>query len=257
MTASSGTLTIPARYCGPTDSANGGVTAGLLAALVGSWGEPVTVTLRRPPPLETPMRVRLRSAAPDSAAAGEPEGARAEVELFAGEVLVAEAAPGVFASDVVEPVDLEAATAVHAEYRGLVAHPFPRCFVCGPQREVGDGLRLTPGPIGPGRTACGWVPHPTLAGPDDPSVVPPELGWAALDCPGGWTSDLERRPMVLGRMTAAVWSAPRVGHPQVVVGRLLAVEGRKTHTATSLYDEGQLVGRAEQVWIAVDPDSFG
>ena len=114
-------------------------------------------------------------------------------------------------------------------------------------------MRLTPGLVGPGRTACVWVPDPTLAQLDDPSVVGPEFGWAALDCPGGWTSDLEQRPMVLGRMTAAVSSLPRVGRPHIVVGRLLREEGRKTFTATSLYDAGRLVGRAEHTWIAVDP----
>jgi hypothetical protein len=48
------TLSIDRRFCGPPGSGNGGYTAGHLAALIGDSAE---VTLRRPPPLETEMRV--------------------------------------------------------------------------------------------------------------------------------------------------------------------------------------------------------
>jgi hypothetical protein len=48
------TLSIDRRFCGPPGSGNGGYTAGRLAALI---GDPAEVTLRRPPPLETEMRV--------------------------------------------------------------------------------------------------------------------------------------------------------------------------------------------------------
>jgi hypothetical protein len=43
-----------ARFCGPPGSGNGGYTAGRLAAMIGN---PAETTLRRPPPLETGMRV--------------------------------------------------------------------------------------------------------------------------------------------------------------------------------------------------------
>jgi hypothetical protein len=237
-------VTVAGRFCGPATSGNGGVTAGLLASTLGPGEEPVTVTLRQPPPLDTAMDVR---AAPDG---------RAGVQLWAGDLLVAEAVSGRLEATVVEPVDFGTATAARTAYRGSANHPFPTCFVCGPERDVGDGMRLTPGLVGIGRTACVWVPDPSLAAGDDPSVAGPEFGWAALDCPGGWTSDIEQRPMVLGRITAAIASWPRIGRPHVVVGRLLREEGRKTFTATSLYDEGRLVGRAEHTWIHVDPTHF-
>ena len=44
-------LLIPSALNGPADSANGGIAAGRLAALVATDG-PVTVTLRLPPPLD-------------------------------------------------------------------------------------------------------------------------------------------------------------------------------------------------------------
>jgi hypothetical protein len=44
----------------------------------------------------------------------------------------------------------------------------------------------------------------------------------------------------------------------VVVGATRGRVGRKTSTATSLYDgSGRLVGLAEQVWIEVDAATFG
>jgi hypothetical protein len=82
--------------------------------------------------------------------------------------------------------------------------------------------------------------------------------WAALDCPGAWTSDVVGRPMVLGRMTATVAGAVVPGRTYVVTGTLLLTKGRKTRTATALLDAGgEVVARSEQVWIAVDPRAFG
>jgi hypothetical protein len=48
------TLSIDRRFCGPAGSGNGGYTAGRLAALI---GDPAEITLRRPPPLETEMKI--------------------------------------------------------------------------------------------------------------------------------------------------------------------------------------------------------
>ncbi len=47
-------LVIPSRFCGPPGSGNGGYVCGRIAAYVNGT---VTVTLRRPPPLATPMAV--------------------------------------------------------------------------------------------------------------------------------------------------------------------------------------------------------
>lgn len=241
------TITVARRFRGPTLSGNGGYTAGRLAALLSraTSGTAATVTLRSPPPLDVEMAVLAASAAEPGAG----------VEMSYGDELVASAVAGELRSAAVAPVDFGSATAARSAYRGAVEHPFPDCFVCGPAREPGDGLRLAPGVVGPGHTACVWVPDPSYALAEDPTVAPAELGWAALDCPGGWTSDIGNRPLVLGRMTA--YCAPaRIGRPHVVVGELLGEEGRKTYTATAVYDEDRLVGRAEHTWIAVDPAAF-
>jgi hypothetical protein len=64
--------------------------------------------------------------------------------------------------------------------------------------------------------------------------------------------------MVLGRMTARVDTLPVIGEPHVVMGGARGSDGRKTFTASTLYDaDGRVVAVAEHVWIAVDPADFG
>jgi hypothetical protein len=158
------TLTIPGRFTGPPTSGNGGVTCGLLAQATGLS----QVTLRKPPPLDVPMRLDGN-------------------DLYDGDDLVASAAAGVVEVEPIEPVPLEQAALATASYGGLKEHPFPTCFVCGPEHPT--GLGLFPGPVRPGVVAAPWVPVA-----EDPVMV-----WAALDCPSGWAyDDLPGRPMVLG-----------------------------------------------------------
>lgn len=255
MHAPDSPLVIPGRFCGPSSSGNGGYTAGLLAERFARHPHPdpdcpvVQVTLRRPPPLDTDL----------------------DVEHLPGPVtrllddgeLVAEARctdEELTPVDEVSPADAEAAM---AHYPGLRAHPFPRCFVCGPERDEGDGLRIFPGGVGSGVVASVWVPHRSLAEASDlldPGVERVGVGttWAALDCVGGWTTDLEGRPMVLGRIAARIDALPVVGERHVVVGAELLTEGRKTFTASTVYDaDGRVVARARHTWIAVDPAAFG
>jgi hypothetical protein len=214
---------IDRRFAGPPTSANGGVTCGLLSAFVDA--PVVEVTLRRPPPLDVEMTVQ-------------------DGELYDGALLVATAVPGSVDLAPHPAVDVDRATAAEPSYAGLVAHPFPGCFVCGTDRTPPDGLGLRPGPVGSGVVAGTWTPTS-----DEPFLV-----WAALDCPGGWASETPGRPMVLGRMTLQSLHPPRVGEPHVVVGWTVGAEGRKTFSGTALYDaNGRLHAVAQQTWIAL-PD---
>jgi hypothetical protein len=233
-------VVIDGQFAGPPGSANGGYTSGVCASLVGaSPGTPVTVTLRRPPPLDRPMEVRR------SAAGG--------VELYGDDGLIAEAVPAPRAGlDIVDPVDFGTAHAVGATYAGLAGHPFPGCFVCGIDPQAQGGMALRPGrlPDRPDTTASAWVPGPAL--PQQGGKVTMEIVWASLDCPGGWAIDLVGRPAVLGRMTAIVDDRPRIDERCVVMGRLLRQDGRKSVTATTLYaGDGRILGRAQAVWIEV------
>ncbi|MEZ5094043.1 hypothetical protein [Nocardioides sp.] len=234
-------LVVPRRFRGPAESGNGGWTAGALAELLGE-GDAVEVTLRMPPPLELAMPV-------------EPADGRLTARLEERAVAEARAvADGLVAVEAVLP---EVARAAETTYAGLRSHPFPTCFSCGTGREPGDGLRIFPGFVAANRVAATWTPDDSVADPDRPGRATGPVTWAALDCVGGWAADVADRPMVLGRMTAAVDALPHVGDRHVAVGEVRGTDGRKTFTASTLYDpDGRVVGRAEHVWITIDPSTF-
>lgn len=264
MTNPSG-LIVTGRFCGPRVSGNGGWTSGALAGLVDrrrpgdhpghlpdrrdeSWPA-IEVTLHAPPPLDVPLQVRDEG----PATLLERDGARVATALVVERALTA-----------VASVPADEARAAEAAYPGLRTHPFPHCFVCGPARAEGDGLRIFPGPVSrePTRVAATWTPHPSLREDyhryvDAHRRASLAATWAALDCAGGWAGDLAERPMVLGRLTVRVDSLPVIGEQHVVVGEHRGQEGRKTFTATTLYDaSGRPVATSEQVWISVDPIHF-
>jgi hypothetical protein len=231
-----GPIVVAARFNGPDGSANGGYACGLVAARVDRpiAGVGAVVTLRVPPPLDRPLVLQA-----DAADA---------VRVLDGPALIAEGVRTPLGVEAVPAVPYAVALAAESRYAGHRAHPFPRCFACGTERDPDDGLGLRPGPVGPDRTACTWVPAPDLASSD--GRARPEIVWAALDCPAGWTADLAGRPLVLGRMAARLDTVPAVGEPCVIVGRRLGSEGRKTWTATTAYgDDGRELGRAHATWI--------
>ena len=90
-------LVIAPRFCGPPGSGNGGYVCGRIAAYVDG---PVTVTLRRPPPLATPMSV------------GRDD--ESSVRIHHGRTLIAEAAssPGSPALEIPGRVSMAEAQAV-------------------------------------------------------------------------------------------------------------------------------------------------
>lgn len=241
-------LVVPDRFCGPPTSGNGGWTAGALAELVRPHVDHlprwrcVEVTLTAPPPLEVAMSATCEDGG---------------VVVRHHDLVVARGTLVTDALIAVPPIAPAQARELSATYPGHTAHPFPSCFVCGPER--GDGLRIFPGPVqrlGPRWWAATWTPDATLAEdrhPGHPRASVP-VTWAALDCIGGWAGDLSERTMVLGRMSARVDSLPVLGEEHVLVGEARGQEGRKVHAATSLYDAaGALVATAEQVWIVLDP----
>lgn len=229
----SGPFLVPARFCGPPASGNGGWVSGHAAGLLVEPGGPaVRVRLLSPPPLDTAMAVRRDDAGIEVADGPHP-------------VLQAAPAAGPLDGDLPGPVGYAEAAAAAERFPGLHDHPFPGCFVCGTDRDPEDGLALRPGPVDGGSVfAAAWVPR-------ERSV---ETAWAALDCPGAWALGFAGRPMVLGTMTAEVRELPEPGAAHVVVAWPQGVEGRKHHSGTALYTEdGRLLARADAIWIAVDP----
>jgi hypothetical protein len=213
-------LIIASRYNGPPGSANGGYTCGLLAERV---GEPAEVTLRSPPPLDTPLRF---------------DGSR----LWDGETLVAEAHRAHVHLEVPDPVAFDDAERASRSYPGFDEHEYATCFVCGPDRD--DGLGLFAGAVdGKEVFAAPWVV------PDDVSRL---HVWAALDCPGaigvGWDG---RGNWLLGRMAAEVHDVPAPGEHCVVLSWPIGHEGRKGFAGTALFRGDELLARARQTWIAL------
>jgi hypothetical protein len=229
------TLTIPARFNGPPETANGGYTCGLLARLLGA--EVSEVSLRAPPPLERALGVTRTDE---------------RVELRDGAGLVAEAAIADLPRDAPDAVSPDEARAASEAGRDEWAadHPFPTCVVCGPARGRGDGMRVFPGSLGDGRFAAVWVPDESIG--DAAGRVHPECVWAALDCPTSApvANFAAGPPVVLARLTARVEDPVLVGKPYAIVSWPLEVAGRKRHAAAALFDAGgRLIGEARALWI--------
>jgi hypothetical protein len=216
-------LVIDPRFNGPAGSANGGYTCGLVADFLGGTAE---VTLRRPPPLGRPLDVERDAR---------------RVVVRDGDAVVAEAVEATLALTIPDPPTTEEAARASSRYPGFDEHAFPTCFVCGPDREPGDGLRIFAGPLRDGVVAAPWTP----------TEVDRHVVWASLDCPGAIAVGFpDRGETLLGRFSAVVDELPEVGEPCVVVGWPLGEEGRKLHAGTALYGEGgRPLARARATWI--------
>ena len=218
-------LVIDRHFRGPTESANGGYTCGILASLLHG---PAEVTLRLPPPLDAPLQVDWADE-------------RRRIELRDGDALVAEAEPSDVELELPEPIAFEVAAAA-ALPEGDRNSGFPQCFVCGWARN--DGLGIYAGAVaGTDAVAATWTPRP--------DHVAPEFVWAALDCPGAYAVHGGERGMpVLGRLAARVEHLPHPGERCVVMGWPLGADGRKLYAGTALFGEdGRVLGAARATWI--------
>jgi acyl-coenzyme A thioesterase PaaI-like protein len=233
-------IVIAPRFRGPPEAGNGGYLCGLISAHVDG---PAEVTLRRPAPLATDLAVE--------------RGDDGSVRVLDGPDLVAEGVrvPGGVATDPPSPVSIQVARAAGASSRLRFypsEHPFPTCFVCGPDRRPGDGLRIIVGRVaGRDLSADVWHPSPGLAHSD--GTIRPEFLWAALDCAGGIGAagdSFNCQPYVLGRLSARLLGPVTAGEPHVVVGWRLATEGRKIMAGSALFTAGgQAVAVARATWI--------
>lgn len=222
-------MIIPARFNGPRDSGNGGYTCGRVAAELGAGG--AEVSLRAPPPLETELTVERD---------GEV------VRVSDGDTVIAEGRPAdVDVGALPDPVDVgRAEEAVAAgKHDWTTAHPFPTCFVCGPDREDHDGLDIYPVELDE-RWVATWSP-------EEPGRV-----WPALDCPTAapLMNPDKDPPIVLARLAAAIDEEPVVGEPHVIISWELSRDGRKREAACALFDaEGRALARSRALWIELRP----
>jgi hypothetical protein len=232
-------IVVASRFCGPPTSANGGYMAGLIASLATGT---VTVRLLKPPPLGVEMVVE------DAADGG--------LEVRQGDQVIASASPGTLDLKPPAPPSYFEALAASARYPGFGTNPFPTCFVCGPLRPRGDGLRIFAGvlPREDRTVAAPWVPDASLDQGD--GKVRAEFMWAALDCPGFYAASADSRLMLLAEFTAHVDRRVHIDQPCSIVGWSLASSGRKHEVGTALFDhDGEECARARALWIEPRKDA--
>lgn len=229
-------VVISHRFRGPPNSANGGYACGVVAA--GIEGDAV-VTLRLPPPLDHPMTLSSDGS---------------ESRLLDGEALVGEASTADLELDVPEAPSLEEAADASRRYAGFDFHPFEECFVCGPNRDEGDGLRIFPGRLlEGGPSVAPWAPHASLGTPE--GLIDRRHVWAALDCPSYF--GLDRLPLaLLGRLTTQIDRVPRVGEQLISMGWEIDVDGRKHRAGSALVTpDGEVLARGLATWIELSGPS--
>lgn len=216
------TVVIPRRFNGPPSTGNGGYSCGVIAAALRLGdGDGGVITLRSPPPLDAPMAVREA----DGGIVVEHEGR-----------LIAEAARSDFSLDLAPAVPFDDAA---ARSRAPKEHPFPTCFVCGPEHPT--GLHIYPARV-PGRDvfAAPWVPREDTTGQ--------LFVWAAIDCPGAWTGGGPGG--MLGRLEGRVFAVPATGDRCVAVSWRIESGERKWISGTALYGpRGDVLACSRTTWI--------
>lgn len=241
-----GAIRVGRRFNGPHDSGNGGYAAGLIAAFFPD-AQAVEATIRAPIPLEEDLHI---SASDEGLAA---------VRMTDPPALILSARAIDMPLPRVRSPGGEAARAASQTYRSTDDHVLPHCFVCGPARHPGDGLRIFPdwlpdqaGSEAPNPlplVAAPWRPWPDLG--DASGCLAPEFIWAALDCPGAFALNAE--PILLGRITARILRRPQVEESLVVVAWRRGAERRKHFAGSAIFDDkGGLIACSEQTWIAIE-----
>ncbi len=231
----SDSLVIETRFRGPPESGNGGYVCGRVAV---SLDLPVAVRLLAPPPLATSL-----------ALSEDPQ--RNRWQLLHGDRVVAEARHQEIIVTPPVPPSYEEAVEASRRCTGLVHHPLPGCFVCGPQRAPGDGLRIFAGEVtGRPIVAAPWTPDESLA--DGSGRVRPEFLWAALDCPGFFAAPHGGALALLGELAAKISRPLEAGTPCVVIGWPIDSAGRRHRTGTAVFGPGgEPIAVAEATWVVL------
>jgi hypothetical protein len=217
------TVMIGARFHGPPGSGNGGYCCGVVADFIEGAA---SVRLRVPPPLDVPMEIHRQENS---------------VAMMHDDKLVAIGRPADVDIEIPPPPDYATAEKASLRYRGFASHFYPGCFVCGPQRQHGDGLRVFAGPLktghGPeGMVAATWSPDASLA--DATGKILDRYLWAVLDCPGAYAfPEPAAGAILLGELAVDIRGAITAGEQCVVTGWEIRHDGRKHFTGTALFSK--------------------
>lgn len=225
-------LTIHHHYCGPSESGNGGYSAGIFAKHLDF---PAEVTLRIPPPLDEELTVVQETE---------------KAKLMHGEVLVAEAKSKDFELEIPAPPTFTEAVEAVKHYQGFEDAPFHNCFVCGADRKPGEGLNIYAGKVGKQMVAAPWNPAKNLS--TNGKTVDSEYVWAALDCPGAWAVMPPSEVIVLGRFAVKIVEDILINEKYIVTGWGIERDGRKIYTGTAIFTEkGEICAFGKGTWIVL------
>ncbi|TGJ98365.1 hypothetical protein EHQ53_01165 [Leptospira langatensis] len=233
------------RFCGPPKTGNGGFTAGILVEAVGT--NAAEIRLLNPTPVETSILMESEKGERGTLY-DDSKKALATLRSIENEDFPEYALPVI--------PDLEDAKKISAFYPGFTTHPFPTCFVCGPKREVHDGMRIFVGPapeqIGFENLMLGhWLPDNTVSSHD--GFVRDAAIWGALDCPGGFAAVLgEPQLIVLSKIRGKILERPKIEENYTVASWRLQKMSRAFKVMTAIFqsDSKRLVAIAEALWLA-------
>ena len=140
--------------------------------------------------------------------------------------------------------------AFHPLFNGVRRGVHPICFCCGAELSETEGLQVYSAPVkNDEQVAAAWIANPYFA--NEAGVLPPEMIWTALDCPGqmAWRARGVQTGM-LGRLTARIEQSVRAGERCVVTGWTMGNEGKKYFAGTALFNgRNELCAYAKAVWI--------
>ncbi|SEB68732.1 hypothetical protein [Streptomyces sp. PAN_FS17] len=228
-------IVVPELYVGYPEVAFGGYIAGLLAERSGA--RTVRVDFRGPVPVEVPVRIA--------------ETADEGMELGEAERPLAAARPAELPIEVPAAPSWDEADAAAERFRAAPPSGVVDCFGCG-LRTADRGLRVHGTPVPDlGLVASAWTPSHAFADAD--GLLPTQLVWGALDCPGHWAGRFLgtlRAGAVTASLTGTVLRPVVAGEPHISYAWLVSESGRKHTMGVALATaEGELCGVSEALWI--------
>ncbi|MFF0731044.1 hypothetical protein ACFYVK_05505 [Streptomyces chartreusis] len=228
-------IVVPELYVGYPEVAFGGYIAGVLAERSGA--RTVRVDFRGPVPVEVPVRIA--------------ETADDGVELGEAERPLAAARPAELPLEVPAAPSWDEADAAAERFRAAPPSGVVDCFGCG-LRTADRGLRVHGTPVPAlGLVASAWTPSHAFADAD--GLLPTQLVWGALDCPGHWAGRFLgtlRAGAVTASLTGTVLRPVVAGEPHISYAWLVSESGRKHTMGVALATaEGELCGVSEALWI--------
>ncbi|PJZ83058.1 hypothetical protein [Leptospira harrisiae] len=238
-------IQINEKYCGPPMSGNGGYIAGITANQIQNNAS--VIKIKSPAPLNQPLYF-----------VKDPSINKIKLLDIDNNVIIAE---GQEDNDFYLPFPKfdnksieEIRKPIH-EYLGFQKHPFSTCFVCGPEREHEDGMRIFPAKISD-QTGFAylhgaiWNPWKKLGDTNDKILN--EIVWAALDCPGGFAvSFVDPIMIVLVKLRARINENISVNDTYAIQAWEIGRNRRQRIAGTAIYrlSDFKCVAYSEAYWM--------